>query len=145
MAALSVRYATSLDAAVTAELLGQLGYAMSADEARARLERDDSRVLLAELGELGGCQVLGLLALAVHRPIEHARPVARVTAMVVRASARRRGVGRTLMERAAKLAEAEGCEGIELTSGMWPERKDAHRFYRALGYERTSYRFWRSL
>jgi GNAT superfamily N-acetyltransferase len=138
---LKVREATPVDASATAELLGQLGYAMSTAEAGERLGRRDNRVLLAE----SEGRAVGLLAYTVHRPIEHARPVARVTAMIVRDLARRRGVGRHLMERAATLAEAEGCEGIELTSAIRPERADAHRFYEALGYERTSYRFWRSL
>ena len=32
-----------------------------------------------------------------------------------------------------------------LTSGIRPEREAAHRFYEALGYERTSYHFHRTL
>lgn len=138
---LTVRSAVAGDAAAVALLLGQLGYPMATMEAVSRLNREGARVILAEAAG----EALGLLELTVQLQITHARPVARVTAMVVRDSARRRGVGRRLMERAAELARAGGCEGIELTSGLQPERQDAHRFYKALGYERASYKFWRPL
>jgi len=136
-----LRPAVADDAAVVADLLGQLGYPMSAGEALCRLNRPGGRLILSEADG----QALGLLELTVQLQITHARPVARVTAMIVRDSARRQGIGRRLMERAAELARAEGCEGIELTSGLQPERQDAHRFYEALGYERASYKFWRPL
>ena len=138
MLPLIVREATEDDAAAVAELLDQLGYPMSVEEARSRLGRDGDRVLLAE----STGDAVGLLALAVQLPIARARPLARITAMVVRDSKRRHGVGRRLMERAEALARAAGCEGIELTSAIRPEREDGHRFYESLGYERSSYRFW---
>jgi len=137
----TVRDATPDDAPAAAELLEELGYPVSAGEARARLARAGERVLLAE----SAGRALGLLALAVQPLITHSRPVARITAMVVRDGARRAGVGRRLLERAEELARAGGCPGIELTSALRPERAAAHRFYEARGYERTSYRFWRSL
>jgi len=85
--------------------------------------------------------VVGLAALATGWQLPHARPLARVTALVVRASARGRGAGRRLMARAEQLAREAGCEGVELTSGLGPDREAAHRLYEALGYRRTSYRF----
>jgi ribosomal protein S18 acetylase RimI-like enzyme len=68
-----------------------------------------------------------------------------MTAMIVGASHRRLGVGRRLVEVAVAHARNEGCDGIELTSGLRPEREAAHRFYEALGFERTSYRYWKGL
>ncbi len=138
---LTVRDATAADAADVADLLAQLGYPLTLEEARSRLSRDGDHVILAE----SAGETVGLLALSVQVQITHALPVARVTAMVVRDSARRRGAGRVLMERAARLARELGCEGIELTSATRPGREAAHRFYEALGYRRTSIRFWRPL
>lgn len=137
----TVRDATTADAAAVAELLGELGYPAPPGEAAKRLRRPGERVLLADSEQL----VVGLVALTIGPMLEHARPVARVTALVVRESSRRLGVGRRLMARAEELARDGGCAGIELTSAMRPEREAAHRFYEALGYERTSYRFWRPL
>jgi ribosomal protein S18 acetylase RimI-like enzyme len=134
---LTLREAAAADAGAAAELLAELGYPVSAGQVRARLGRGGERVLLAE----SAGRALGLLALAIQPQLVHARPVARVTALVVGAGTRRRGVGRRLMERAAELARAGGCEGVELTTAIRPEREEAHRLY-ALGYERTSYRFW---
>lgn len=141
MQPLTLRSAAEDDAEVVGDLLGQLGYPVSPEEALSRLNREGARVILAEAAG----KALGLLELTIQLQITHARPVARVTAMVVRDSARRHGVGRRLMQRAAELARAEDCEGIELTSGIQPERQDAHRFYEALGFERASYKFWRRL
>ena len=121
-----------------AGLLGELGYPVPPELARGRLGRPGERVLLAELDG----EPVGLLSLAVLHHVTHARPLARVVAMVVRARARRGGVGRALMERAETLARAAGCEGVELTSANSPEREAAHRFYEALGYRVTSRRYW---
>ncbi len=137
----TVRDATPADAAAVAGLLGELGYPASPAEAAKRLQRPGERVLLAESDQL----VVGLAALTIGPMLEHARPVARITALVVREPTRGRGVGRRLMARAEELARDAGCAGIELTSAMRPEREAAHRFYEILGYERTSYRFWRPL
>jgi len=141
MRSIIVRRASVVDAASAADLLGQLGYPMPVNEAQSRLRRATDHVLLAE----SGGEALGLLELTFQRQITHGRPLARVTALVVHDSARRNGVGRHLMEKAAELARARGCEEIEVTSAIRPEREASHRFYEALGYQRSSYRFWRPL
>ena len=137
----TVRDATTADAAAVVGLLGELGYPTPPGEAAKRMLRIGERVLLAESDGL----VVGLASLTNGPMLEHARPVARVTALVVHAPARGLGVGRRLMARVEELARDAGCAGIELTSAIRPERDAAHRFYEMLGYERTSYRFWRTL
>jgi GNAT superfamily N-acetyltransferase len=137
----TVRDATPADAVAVAGLLGELGHPTSASEAARRLHRPGERVVLAE----SDGRAVGLTALTVGQQVSRSGPVARVTALVVSETARGRGVGRRLMARAEELAREAGCEGIELTSGLRPEREAAHRFYEAIGYERTSYRFWRPL
>jgi ribosomal protein S18 acetylase RimI-like enzyme len=71
--------------------------------------------------------------------LQYERPVLRVTALVVDGGARRRGIGKLLMQRAEALAVAAGCEFVEVTSAA--NRGDAHAFYRAIGYEANSLRF----
>jgi GNAT superfamily N-acetyltransferase len=138
---LTVRDAVPDDAGAVAELLGALGYPVAVDEARGRLARGGERVLLAEADG----RPAGLLALGIGSALQHARPLARVNALVVMPAARGLGIGRRLMARAEELARDAGCDAVELTTGIGPDRQAAHRFYEALGYERTSYRLRRSL
>jgi GNAT superfamily N-acetyltransferase len=132
------RDAGPADAAQVAELLAELGYPVDALEARRRLERGTERVLVAA----EGARLLGLAAVAVNANLTTDRPLARLTALVVRPDARRTGVGRRLVDEAIALARAGGCAGLELTSGLRPEREASHRFYAAHGFQRSSYRFW---
>ena len=128
-----------------AALLGELGYPTTAADAAGRLAREGpggERVLVAEAAD---GHVVGLAALTIGWQLPHARPLARVTALVVAPAARGGGVGRALLARAEALAVEAGCEGLELTSALRPERAAAHRLYESLGYERTSARFWRPL
>jgi ribosomal protein S18 acetylase RimI-like enzyme len=75
--------------------------------------------------------------------LQHATPVVRVTVLVVSRQARRRGVGKLLMERVEQIGSAAGCEFVELTSAM--DRAEAHAFYRSIGYEPNSLRFRKPL
>jgi GNAT superfamily N-acetyltransferase len=134
----TIRDADPADAAQVAELLGELGYPVDEAEARRRLERGTERVLVAADGD----RLLGLGAVATSSNITTERPLARLTALVVRPDARRTGVGRRLLDEAIALARTGGCAGLELTSSLRPEREASHRFYAAYGFQRSSYRFW---
>lgn len=137
--AVEVREAGAEDAPAVAALLTELG-AAGVDEAEAarRLGRGQERVLLASVDGVPA----GLVALMRSLYLGHSEPVLHVTAMVVAPEFRRAGVGRRLMEEAARTARKAGCAGVELTSALTPEREAAHVFYAALGYQRTSYRYW---
>lgn len=74
--------------------------------------------------------------------LTHRRPMGRLTALVVSSAHRRRGVARSLVEAVLQRARDLGREGVELTSGLRPEREAAHAFYLGFGFERTSYRYW---
>ncbi len=135
----TVRDALASDAPAVAELLTELGaQGVDAEEAARRLERGVERVLLAFVG----ARPAGLVALMRSLYLGHAKPALHVTAMVVAPGFRRAGAGRRLMGEAARVARESGCDGVELTSALTPEREAAHAFYAALGYERTSYRYW---
>ena len=134
----AIREAVPGDAPQVAELLTELGYPVGASEAAERLARGTETVFVAADGH----RLLGLMTIWSQLPIAHARPTARVTALVVRPEARRQGLGGSLVQHALEWARSAGCEGVELTSGIRPEREDAHRFYERLGFRRTSHRFW---
>lgn len=60
---------------------------------------------------------------------------AELARLAVAEGARRRGVGRELVERCAAQAREFGAEGIALWSR--PYQTDAHRLYESLGYRRA--------
>jgi GNAT superfamily N-acetyltransferase len=123
-------------------MLSELGYPADSETLDSRLRRleDDpgTQVFVAELdGEVVGLAVLHVMPL-LERP-----PLGRITALVVRRSRRRLGIGRRLVERAEERARRAGCERLDLTTSE--HRTDAHAFYRELGFAERSHRFVKDL
>ena len=140
---MEIRGVRPADAPAVGALLGELGYPTSEEEFSARLERY-SRAGGAHLivAEEGG-EVIGLAAVQVMPLLHRDLPVARITSMVVRSDRRGEGVGRRLVAELETIARREGCGRIDLTSRH--RRKEAHAFYRSLGFEETSRRFVKDL
>jgi GNAT superfamily N-acetyltransferase len=140
---IQIRACTPEDATAVSALLNQLGYKVSVSQAAEHIRQ------LAQTGsdpiflEVADGQALGLMALHICRMLQYTAPVMRVTVLVVDGQARRRGIGKRLMEHAEHLAAAAGCEAVELTSVMG--RAEAHAFYRSIGYEANSLRFRKAL
>jgi PhnO protein len=138
----AIRHAEADDRFALEILIGQLGYQVSADEIAARiplLTAPGSRMLVAELeGRVVGCLTTSMMRV-VHRPA----PVGRISMMVVEAGSRGKGVGKALVRAAEAALAADGCRMLEVTSNV--ARTEAHKFYQALGYERTSVRLAREL
>jgi GNAT superfamily N-acetyltransferase len=137
-----VRPAADADAAPIAALMGELGYDSTPEQVRTRLARvagnDDYAAFVAEADG----EVLGFLGLQRGWVYEHDRPFARLTALVVAERARRRGVGVRLVELADGWARERGAFVLMLTTNV--RREEAHRFYEALGFSRTGYRYARA-
>lgn len=139
-----LRPATTDDAAAIAELLTQLGYPTLVDAARARLadlirRGPPDRVIVADQDG----KVVAVMTLHLTPELHRARPIGRVTALVVDESVRGSGVGAEMMEEAERILREDGAGLLELTSNM--RRVDAHRFYERLGYQKTSFRFAKEL
>jgi ribosomal protein S18 acetylase RimI-like enzyme len=140
--ALRIRPADAVDGEAIAPLLADLGYKATADSLADRIGRHSRMgepVLVAKLGgRLVGCLTWHVVPV-IHRP----RPVGRITFLVVAAEARRKGIGRALVEAAEAKLRQRDCGLMEVTSNT--KLRAAHAFYRRLGFERTSYRFARPL
>lgn len=135
----TVRVAEEGDAPEVARLLTALGHPTAAEDVVARWERwaaAGNSALVADLGErrLAGLATLHRMTV-LHRP----HPVGRITALVVNAELRGRGIGRALVVAAEEVLASEGCGLLEVTSNA--RLADAHAFYERLGYQRTSNRF----
>lgn len=134
-----VRAARGADAQALAGLLAELGYPRAAAELGGWIETmADSAsdvLLVAESAE----QVLGMVSLHITPFFAEGRSRGRITALVVAADQRGRGVGRHLLRAVEAAARARGCAALELTSAA--HRHDAHRFYLAAGYEDVPHRF----
>ncbi len=136
-----VRDAGRADVASLVKLIRDLGYDVDEEGVSQRLAgliAEGHPPLVAEDGRVIGCLTWSLMRV-LHRP----RPVGRISMLVVEEGLRGQGIGRLLVEAAEERLRAEGCGLVEVTSNL--RRAPAHAFYEHLGYERTSYRFYRPL
>ena len=139
---LKIRDAKASDAPRLAELIHELGHEIGEKQVRknlASLKKTGETPIVASLDKVivGMCGVGRRVV--VHRPA----PLGRITALVVAKDAQRHGIGRKLVEAAEQWMRKEGCQLIEVTSN--DRRTAAHAFYRHLGYERSSIRFFKKL
>jgi ribosomal protein S18 acetylase RimI-like enzyme len=107
------------------------------DAVRARLDEflkePRARVLVAE-GEDG---VLGVASIWIKPDLAHGDAVIEVPMLVVSGSARRRGVGKLLVEEIQSIAAVENAALIELVATN--ENDVARAFYRSLGFVETDH------
>lgn len=139
---LTVRAAEPRDAEAIAALLGQLGYPVDTAAIVPRLERLGILGDTVAVAELDGT-VVGLAHLQVSPALEHDRPAAKVGALVVDDSSRRRGVGKALVAAMEEEARSRGCGLFYLTTSEG--RDDAHAFYEQIGLQQTGRRYGTTL
>ena len=121
------------------ELVGEQ-YALSPDETQpvfAEITALPGHELL--VAEENGAVVGTVVVLVVPNLSHGARPWAIVENMVVDGRYHRRGIGRLLMEYAIACARQAGCYKVQLLSNK--KRRQAHRFYRSLGFEASAHGF----
>src|SRR5213079_1834168 len=136
-----VREAVAADTAALALLMSELGYPVTPEVLSSRLEKMPSAhcTFIAELeGAVAG--FVGCSALDIY---ESDTPVCWVMALSVSERFRRRGIGRALLSRVEQWCADAGLRDIRVHSGE--QRRDAHGFYQACGFEHTGRRFKKSL
>jgi GNAT superfamily N-acetyltransferase len=134
-----VRTAAADDAPQLVALIGLLDHQVTLAGVRERLVNAGMPTLVAVEGDT----VIGLCGLHLMTAIHREQPVGRVTILVVAEARRGKGIGRLLIEAAERTLADAGCGLIEVTSN--DRLVEAHRFYRAMGYDRTSQRFAKPL
>ena len=138
-----VREAGPEDAVDVARLLGQLGYAAEARAVAARIERHRASaadvLFVAEVAKA----VVAFASLHVSIALEYDGEAGKLSAIVVDGAWRGQGIGRALVDAVEAEARRRGCVLLFLTTNV--RRRDAHAFYRALGFEETGRRFAKPL
>ena len=128
----AIREAEPRDAQQIASLLTQLGYPSTSEQVKERLAYwlpdPMSLILVAEQSR----RLLGCLSLHAIPYFEQTGRWARIESLVVDASARGRGTGRSLVAAAEDAARRWDCLAVEVTSLR--SRADAHAFYARMGY-----------
>jgi GNAT superfamily N-acetyltransferase len=137
-----IRFAVTDDAEAIAGLFVELGHPVGTEEMAARLARFEQLGEEALVAQVDG-EVVGVCVLHATPVLHRPAPVGRLTAVVVRAALRGAGVGRALVAASEARLRERGCELLELTSNM--PLVEAHAFYERLGFEKTSYRFFKPL
>jgi GNAT superfamily N-acetyltransferase len=137
-----LREAKPADAARLVELIDELGHAIDEKQLRknlAGLKKVGETPLVATLDR----EVVGLVGMHRTVTIHRDAPLGRITILVVTKAAQGTNVGRQLVEAAEDWCRKKGCKLVEVTSN--DRRAEAHAFYRHMGYERSSIRFFKKL
>jgi GNAT superfamily N-acetyltransferase len=133
------------DAPGLARLLTELGYPDNEERVLARAlalgGHADSFVLVAD----EGAEIIGLAAATIVPLLHEDGSWCRLSALVVAAGQRRRGVAGALVAEAERRAAEAGCRYLEVTTGERPGRQAAHAFYESLGLEQVSRRYLKEL
>jgi GNAT superfamily N-acetyltransferase len=141
--ALRIRDATLDDGGAIARLMGVLGYPVSPESMRARLERLEKHFDYRTMVAIVDGEVRGFAGL--HRTLiyELDPPIVQLLAIAVEEAWQGRGIGTALTGEAEAWARRQGAAGVTLHSGH--HRQSAHRFYERRGYETTGFGFVKRL
>ena len=130
-----IRKVIPSDVTVLVKLIEQLGYSITLSELQANIELCLSdkhySIFVAETqGEIYG--FIGLITASwLHRNGSWAK----VLALVVDEEQRGAEIGSQLLNFAENYAKTQGCDKIELTSGLHRRQSGAHKFYLSHGYQ----------
>lgn len=139
--ALQIRPVKQGDSSAVATLLEELGYQSDESGAMSRIDHVSEGTGRGALVAVEAGVVLGLISWEDMFYFPNNSTICRITALVVSAKARRKGLARLLVNAVVEEATSRDCSRIEVTTSL--ARGDAHRFYEAAGFERRSYLYVR--
>jgi ribosomal protein S18 acetylase RimI-like enzyme len=103
------------------------------------LARQEYRLFVAQAEQ----QVVGFAGVYLAHALEFDATYGRLIGLAVDESFRGQGIGRMLLERIEDWLGEQQAAMLVITSGL--HRKQAHRFYQALGYRKTGLRFMKQI
>jgi len=107
-----------------------MGYACTVELVQKRLSSVDSSREAVYVAELGGT-VIGFVHAEIYQLL-YCEAMVNILGIAVDSQYRRHGAGKALLHQVENWAKSMGINTVRLNSGA--ARKDAHRFYEALGY-----------
>jgi predicted N-acetyltransferase YhbS len=145
----TVRAATENDIPRILELYRQLSITTAPAELDRKPSLEDYRQVFARISAVPGLELLvaekegkvaGSVVLFIAPNLSHGGlPWALVENVIVDQKYRRQSIGKLLMDFAIARAKEAGCYRIGLSSDK--TRKEAHQFYRALGFKASAHGF----
>jgi N-acetylglutamate synthase-like GNAT family acetyltransferase len=139
----NVRKAVVGDARKIAILLGELGYPNTMEFTKEKIEKlSKSKIDFIFVAEIDG-EVVAFAHLHIAKMIHETGKLGRIMAIVVSKDYSRVGIGKKLMAFLEEKARGADCTKMELTSSA--HRRDAHKFYKNLGYFEKPKRFLKKL
>lgn len=100
------------------------------EELRQLIESESSLLLIARR-QTESDPIVGILCLTIYRVPTGLRSI--IEDVIVDESARRQGIGESLVRAAIDLAREAGAEGVSLTSN--PQREAANQLYQTMGFD----------
>ncbi|MDD2838981.1 MAG: GNAT family N-acetyltransferase [Sulfuricurvum sp.] len=137
--AFSVRKPVSSDLDRISNLLNQLGYNPQIDQIKDSIDSTSGEVYVAEESGI----VIGLMSLIYFDYFPTVQKICRITAIVVEETQRSQGIGLKLIEFAESESKKRKCVGLEITTST--KRHETHAYYEKLGFDKTSFRYYKSL
>ena len=135
-----VRSALNQDSIAISGLMSQLGYETTYEVISENIKLFESsefdNVFVVENSK---AIILGMISCHVISLFHQSGACGRITSLVVSDSIRGKGIGNLLVEKAESFFKKKNCLRFEVTSGE--HRKDAHEFYKSLGYNEDERRF----
>ncbi len=140
---LTIRLAEAADAETLARLMGELGYETRVSEMQMRLEAIAQDPCYRTFVAVKAGKICGMIGTFTHFSYEHNDPGGRILALIVSNSERGTGVGKKLVAAAENDFAQRNIRRIAVQTHL--RRKDAHAFYESVGYEKTGYRYVKTL
>jgi GNAT superfamily N-acetyltransferase len=140
---LTIRLAEAADAETLARLMGELGYETRVSEMQMRLESIAQDPCYRTFVAVKAGKVCGMIGTFTLASYEHNDPGGRILALVVSDGERGAGVGKKLVAVAENDFAQRNIRRIAVDTHL--RRKEAHEFYERLGYEKTGFRYVKTL
>jgi ribosomal protein S18 acetylase RimI-like enzyme len=84
-------------------------------------------------------KIIGFCSLTIKNNLWLSGNLGHIDELIVDRNLRKQGIGKNLMAEITKMAKENNCKRIELDSAF--HRKEAHQFYKNIGFENRAYLF----